>query len=62
MCNVKYEDFIVWTESGMANERTKPDRKFYENGAYEVEHSHIYCLLTEVINDISESMLQMMIM
>ena len=47
MCNVKYGDFIVWTESRMANERTKPDREFDENGAYKVEHSYNYCVLPE---------------
>ena len=38
VCNVKYRDFVVRTESGIAIERIMPDRgDFYESGADKVE-------------------------
>ena len=46
VCNVKYGDFVVWTESGIAIESIMPDRDFYESGADKVE---IYGVLPEII-------------
>ena len=49
VCNVKYGDFVVWAESGIAIERIMQDRDFYESGAAKVEFFKIYGVLPEII-------------
>ena len=48
VCNVKYGDFVVWTESGIAIERIMPDRDFYESGADKVE---FFSVIPEIIGN-----------
>jgi len=49
VCDVKYGDFVVWTENGIATERIEIDREFYETEAEKVEHVFIYGILPEII-------------
>ena len=47
--DVKYTDFVVWTEGGLAMERITTDKEFYESAADRVEHFFIYGVLPEII-------------
>ena len=49
VCNVKYGDFVLWTENGLAIERIIPDSAFYEAAACNVERLFTYGILPEII-------------
>ena len=48
VCNVKYGDFVLWTENGLATERIIPDSAFYDAAACNVEHLFTYGILPEI--------------
>ena len=49
VCEVKYGDFVVWTESSMVMERIYVDREFFESVADKVEHFFTYGALLEIV-------------
>lgn len=49
VANFQYGDFVVWTENGIAIERIKLDRDFYENCIDNIEHFFVYSVLPEIV-------------
>lgn len=49
VCGLEYGDFVVWSEGGVAIERIKRDREFYESAADNVQHFFIYGALPEIV-------------
>ena len=49
VCNVEFGDFVVWTKTGMLEERIMKDRLFFEEAVNNVEHIFVYGILPEII-------------